>query len=276
MNEVVQYSNILNTLQLKGFTAMDYNIFFALCYKMKNQGRAQLKFKFDELKDLTGFEAQSDKLFADDLERMIEKLLKVNAKHITGDERTYFVLFPTFKVDFVKRDLTVRVNKDFAFILNALTDNFTQFELKEFVELDSKYAKSIYKVLKQYRFSGWWKPTVEELRLTMDIPENYANKRIMGEIIKPALALLEGKFEDLKCEPVRAKKKGAPVERYHFTWQAEKQIKGQMNIADFPGTLPGEEQPKQKKKKQNNFNNFEQRKYTSEEMAELEKKLLDN
>lgn len=273
MNEIVQYNNTLNSLQFKGFTAMDYNILMGLCYKVRDKGHAKITIAFEELKQLTDFKDQSDTIFIKDLERMIDKLIKVSATHITGDKKTFFVLFPTFEIDRKTRKLTVSVNKDFAFILNELTDNFTQFELKEFAELESKYAKTLYKNLKQYKRSGWWKPTVEELRIVLDVPENYSNKRIMGDVLKPALKLLEDKFEDLKCEPIRAQKRGAPVERYYFTFRAEKQIRGQQSIADYPGVLPGEEEPKSKKKKTNTFNDFEQNTYDFEE---LEKKLLDN
>lgn len=278
MNEIVKYNNTLNSLKFKNFTAMDYNIFMCLCHKLRNQGQKELVFGFEELKDLTAFSEQSDKKFVENLESMIDKLLKVSATYTKDHEKTFFVLFTTFTVDDKKRTLTVSVNKKFSFILNELTDNFTRFELKEFTELDGKYAKTLYRVLKQYKHSGWWKPTVEELKYVLDVPENYDNKKIMAKIIKPSMAVLAEKFSDLKCEPIKAAKRGAPVERYYFTFQAEKQISGQQTIADYPGVLPGEETPKlkTKKKPKSNFNNFEQRQYTTEEMAELEKKLLDN
>ena len=274
MNAVVEYDNTLNSLQFKGFTAMDYNILMALCYKVKGRGHAKIIIPFDELKQLTDFREQSDSLFIKDLERMIDKLIKVSATHITGDKKTFFVLFPTFEINHKSRKLTVSVNKDFTFILNKLSDQFTQFELKEFAELESKYAKTLYKNLKQFKRTGWWRPSVEELRIALDVPENYSNKRIMGDILKPALKLLEDKFEDLKCEPIRAQKRGAPVERYYFTFRAEKQIPGQQTIADYPGVLPGED--KQKGKEQpakNSFNDFQQNDY---DFDDLEKKLLDN
>lgn len=275
MNEIVKYNNTLNTLKFKNFTAMDYNIFMCLCHKLRNQGQKELVFEFDELKELTDFADQSDPKFVENLESMIDKLLKVSATYTKDHEKTFFVLFTTFTVDDKKRTLTVSVNKKFSFILNELTDNFTRFELKEFTELDGKYAKTLYRVLKQYKRTGWWKPTVEEFRYVMDVPETYDNKKIMAKILKPSLETLSEKFKDLKCEPIKAAKRGAPVERYYFTFQAEKQVPGQQTIADYPGVLPGEEKAKKKKSK-NSFNNFEQRQYTSEEMAELEKKLLDN
>lgn len=275
MNEIVKYDNTLNTLQFKDFTAMDYNILMCLCHKVRDRGQDLLTFDFKELKALTEYGNHSNELFAADLERMTSKLLKVNATHITGSKKSFFVLFPTFTIDTEKATLTVRVNKDFKFILNELTDNFTRFELKEFAELDGKYAKTLYRILKQYKYSGWWKPTVEELTLVLDIPENYDNKKILARIIKPAIETLQDKFQDLKCEPIKAQKRGAPVERYYFTFRAEKQVAGQQSIADYPGVLPGEEKPKTKRKKKstNKFNNFEQNTYDFEE---LEKKLLDN
>lgn len=275
MNEIVKYNNTLNTLQFKDFTSMDYNVLMCLCHKLRDKGEQELTFTFKELKELTEFGNHSDKLFAENLDRMIDKLIKVNATHITGDEKSRFVLFPTFTTNTVKGTLKVSVNKKFAYILNELTDNFTRFELSEFAQLDGKYAKTLYRILKQYKNNGWWKPTVEEFKVVMDIPEAYTNKIIMRDIIKPTIATLAGKFKDLECEPIKAKKRGAPVEKYYFTWQAEKQIPGQQTIADYPGVLPGEENltKKSKKKSKNNFNNFQQNEYN---FAELEEKLLDN
>lgn len=275
MNEVVKYDNTLNTLQFKDFTAMDYNVLMCLCHKLRDKGGEKLTLSFSELKQLTEFGNHSNESFSFVLERMIDKLIKVSASSITGDIKSFFVLFPTFTIDEKKKTLTVRVNKDFTFILNQLTDNFTRFELKEFAELDSKYSKTLYRMLKQYRYNGWWKPTVEEFKQVMDIPESYSNKIIMRDIIKPIVETLKEKFKDLKCEPIKAAKRGAPVERYYFTFQAEKQIPGQQTIADYPGVLPGEEKAKKKKSK----NNFEQSPSTpknKKEWADLEEKLLDN
>ena len=273
MNEVVKYNNTLNTLQFKNFSAMDYNVLMSLCHKMRDQGDKELVFTFNELKKLTEFGNHSDKLFAEELDQMIDKLIKVNATVITGDEKSKFILFPTFKTNAVKGTLKISVNSEFAYILNELTDNFTRFELKEFAELDGKYAKTLYRILKQYKYNGWWKPTVEELRCVLDVPANYDNKKINAKILAPAVKILSEKFKDLKCEPIKAQKRGAPVERYYFSFQAEKQIRGQKTIADYPGVLPGEEAPKKKKKKKNTFNNFQKNSY---DFKQLEEKLLEN
>lgn len=279
MNEIVKYNNTLNTLQFKDFTAMDYNVLMCLCHKLRDKGEKELTFTFKELKELTEFGNHSDKLFADDLDRMIDKLIKVNATHITGDEKSRFVLFPTFTTNTAKGILKVSVNKKFAYILNELTDNFTRFELSEFAQLDGKYAKTLYRILKQYKLSGWWKPTVEEFKIVMDIPESYSNKIIMRDIIKPTITTLSTKFNDLKCEPIKAKAKGAPIIQYYFTWQAEKQIAGQTNLNDAAEELNKFRESKKKAQKKNKFTNLEESPSTpknKKEWADLEEKLLDN
>ena len=99
----------------------------------------------------------------------------------------------------------------------------------------------------------------------------------MGDILKPTLMILADKFDNLKCEPIKAKRRGAPVERYYFTFTAEKQIAGQTNFNDAEKEL--NEYNANKKKVKNKSNNIEtspSTPKTKEEWDDLEKKLLDN
>jgi plasmid replication initiation protein len=242
---------------------------------MRDQGKKELVFSFTELKKLTEFGNHSDELFVKDLKRMIKKLIHANATVITGDDETLFVLFPTFTINAVKGTLTVQVNEKFSYILNELTDNFTRFELKEFAELDGKYAKALYRLLKQYKTNGWYLVSVEKFKCVMDIPNAYTNKIIMRDIIKPTVAVLSDKFKGLTCEPIKAKKRGAPIEKYYFKWQAEKQVAGQTNINDAEEELIKYNKSKKTKKstKKNGYNDFMKTDYDFEE---LEKKLVKN
>lgn len=278
MKNIVEYHNTMNTLNFKGFTAMDYNVLMALCYKLRDQGKKKITLTFSELRELTASEKSryTNNDFEKLLDHMIDKLLEVKATHIRGNEKSRFVLFRTFTTDAKNGTLIASVNEDFYFILNELSNNFTQFELREFAELDSRYEKTLYRILKQYKISGWWKPTTEELKEILDIPNNYTNKMIVRDILKPAITSLSSKFNDLKCEPIRAKKRGAPIERFYFTFTAEKQIEGQTNINDAIEQMQNYNQEKAQMKKQaqkNSFNNFKQNQY---DFTSLEEKLLDN
>lgn len=62
-----------------------------------------------------------------------------------------FVLFQTFTIDRNKETLTVSVHLQFEYVFNKIGIEFTQFELKVFINVSSTYAKISYRLLKQYR-----------------------------------------------------------------------------------------------------------------------------
>lgn len=266
MNEIVKYSNYVNQLHFTGFTAQDLNFFIALCAKAKEKGEEVLVFSFEEVKRVSGYTKQkaSTEVFVKDLKRMNDKLLHVNATIIQGKVMEQFVLFTTFRTDAENNKLTIRVNPDFSFLLNELTKNFTRFELSEFVQLESKYSKNLYRLLKQYRKTGTYTIEAEKFRELMDCPKSYANKVFMHDCVGLAIKeLSNGYFKDLKVEPIRAKKRGAPIVAYTFTFRKSKDIPGQQGM-DITDQEPAATKPKSKGK--NKFNNFPQREYDWEDL----------
>ena len=264
MNEVVKYDNYMNNLKFTGFTAMDFNFLMLLCSKLRDKDISKAIIPFSELREKTGYTQCSTKQFVSDLERMNDKLMKVTCKLRTEKEIIMFVLFPTFRIDVDNQLLIVAVNKDFQFILNELVKNFTRFELKDFIQLDSKYSKNLYRLLKQYRHTGRYEVALEDFCSKMDIPKAYENKRIMDDIIKPVLKELKSKqyFQELKCTVQYARKRGRPVTGYTFTFTPEERIKDEKKEEKSENNI---------KASKNRFNNIEPRKYNYEE---LERALL--
>ncbi len=270
MNEVVKYDNYMNCLKFSKFNQVDMNFLIALCSRMKDKDTQKISLTFDELKELTNYrKSNSINQFANDLERMNKKLMKTTCRLETETEVIMFVLFPTFKINRQEQLLTVSVNEDFKFILNELVKNFTRFDLREFIGLGSKYAKNLYRLLKQFRTTGRYEVSINDFRNRMDCPESYSNKYVMDLIIKPSLKELDSHFQDLKCEPQYAHKRGRPVTGYIFTFTPESIRKS------------GAEQCKQKEKntpvknrssRTTAFHNFNQRTYDYEA---LEQELLN-
>lgn len=233
MNDIVKYNNDMNLLKFKGFSKTDMNLLMVLCSKMKDKDIERITFSFQELKDLSNYTSTDNKDFILDLKRMVKRLIKVNSEIITGGKIYYFVLFPTFLIDAENKILTVAVNKDFVFLLNELKV-FTKFELREFVELDSKYAKNLYRLLKQYRTTGVLRITdIDDFREKMDSPKSYSKKRFSDNVLKVAMNELQEKeiFKDLECESVKAPKRGAPVIGYIFTFTPEKANKKEIEAS---------------------------------------------
>lgn len=261
MNEIVKYDNYMNGLKFTGFTATDFNFLMLLCSKLRDKDTSKITISFAEIREKTGYTQCSIKQFVSDLQRMNDKLMKITCKLQTETEIIMFVLFPTFRIDLENQILTVAVNEDFKFILNELLKNFTRFDLDEFVRLDSKYSKNLYRLLKQYRITGRYEVNLEEFHSKMDVPEAYTSKRMMDKIIKPALKELKENdyFKNLECIVQYAHKKGRPVIGYIFTFESEERIHN-------------EKQKKSEKIINSRFNNINSRSY---DYNELEKQLLN-
>lgn len=279
MNEVVKYNNYMNELSFRDFSDYDLNFLMVICAKMKDLGEETQHFEYDTLMELLEWDrTKSIDVFHKDLKRMSEKLRHVGATiDIDPDVFTAFNLFSDFEGNKKKRELTVRLNPRFKYILNDLTKNFTRFELAEYVHLDGKYSKLLYQHLKQYRKTGWWQISVDDIRRELSIPNSMPTMNITPKVLKPSIEIIKTckGFGELEVEVIRSPRRGRKVEGYKFSWTADKQIPGQMTVDDYLKVADKKESSKKKKK--NSFTDFgNQRHYTKEEMEELEKKLLAN
>ena len=263
MNDIVKYDNYMNSLRFSGFTTFDYNFLMALCNKLMDKDTTEITISFEELREKTGYTQHPVKQFVSDIVRMNDKLMKMNCVLEKDGTIFQFVLFPTFATDMVNRRLIVSVNEKFKFILNELIKNFTRFDLKEFVKLDSKYSKILYRLLKQFKTTGIYEVKIDDFRNKIDCPVSYNAKYIMDKIIKPSLKELQNYFQDLQCTVKYAHKRGRPVEGYIFTFKPEN-IKGE-NKTFSKGD-----------KKSKNDKEIIERELNTNELLQLEKTLLSH
>ncbi len=266
MNEIVKYDNYMNNLNFKHFTSVDFNFLMALCNKLRDKNVEEIRISFEDLRIKTGYTRTSINQFISDLKRMNKKLMEITCNLETEKKIIMFVLFPTFEIDLENQELIVSVNEKFSFILNELIKNFTRFDLQEFVTLESRYSKSLYRLLKQYRTTGKYEVAIGDFRVKMDCPDSYNNKQFMQNIINPAVKSLQNYFKELKCEPQYAHKRGRPVTGYIFTFTPENKKHGsdQNQIKS--------ENKSNTKNVSNSFANFELRTY---DYDQLERELLN-
>lgn len=67
----VKYQNELNLVPLKNFNAKQMDLFFALCARMKDKGVENIRFSFEELKELSDYKMTATKAFVADLEKVV-------------------------------------------------------------------------------------------------------------------------------------------------------------------------------------------------------------
>lgn len=208
-NKLVIYHNDVGSVAFRKFKSVEHNIFDALVYKFREKGTEQITFTFQYLKELIDYKDTDTTSFAKLLDSMYNKLIKCDIKIGNSLEWTRFVLFIDYTISIPKQSITVSVHPKFAYILNSLQANFTQYELMNSLNLRSTYSKVFYKHMMQYKSTGIWKVEVEEFRRLMDIPEKYRMCDIDDRIIKPILK----EINDLKTNK---------DELYHYNLKVKK------------------------------------------------------
>ena len=113
-------------------------------------------------------------------------------------------------------EIELVVNERFEYLLNELFEQFTEFELAEFVSLSGKYTKRLYTHLKQFRTTGEWLVKWCDFKEILGIPANYRPCDIDTFILKPTIkeltterTLLDQKripFKNLKYEKLTRSK----------------------------------------------------------------------
>lgn len=272
--QLVKYNNYFNSVPLKTFTATDYNILYAICAKMRDHGIQNVVFTMAEIRKMTGFSKNSNEELYAALEQVYKKIGQIFCKVETEKSLVYFTLFTAFTIDKEQQTLLVSVNEKFAFILNDLTKNFTQFELHEFVELRSKYAKILYKQLKQFRTTGFYVVKAEELRTIMDVPEKLPSRKFVERIVAPAIETLKDEIPGLTCTPIyNTAKRGHPLDKLKFTFDKDEAAEISMEQEnEMQEKLHEIKKPEEESKpagKSNSFSNFHQRSYDYDELERL-------
>ncbi|EUJ42328.1 replication initiation protein, partial [Listeria fleischmannii] len=118
--------------------------------------------------------------------------------------------------------LEVQVSERFDYIINKLNAEFTQFELAQFTNIRSTYAKEMFKFLKQWRTIGKKEYNLAEFREMLQIPKSYKAKDVSERVLKPIIEELDDYFIGIKVRPIKSRKRGTPIIAYEFTWQQEK------------------------------------------------------
>ncbi len=207
---------------MRRWSKEEMNFFFAIIAKARENQTNILKFESAELKELTHFSGDYNQRWNDIMDRVTDKVAQLIYKERTTKKKVVMTLFKKFEVDFESQNVTISISDEFEYILNQLNANFTSFELEEFTQIRSTYAKTTYRILKQWRTQGIKEFKKEEFHELLDIPKSYAQSDINKRVLKPIQDELINYFKGLKVTLKKAKTRGNPIIGYCFTWQAEK------------------------------------------------------
>lgn len=278
--ETVVYQNEMNLVPLRNFTNAEIDIFFSLCNKLKEQDIKELTIPFEELRYLSNYYHRSQKRFVNDLEHVYDKLISLTYTERSGLSFKKFVLFTGYEVDVDKQELTVSINPNLKHVLNDITADFTKFELQEMTQLKSTYAKNMFRILKQYKHTGYFKIQIDDFRERLDIPQNYRMTNINQRVLQPIINELGFIFKDLNINKISAKK-SRKIEWLEFTFEPEKRIHSKRqpdmaNVGKPKHNISREMTPEWLKNNSHEQNNSKPLEYTEEERQAFLKRMKQN
>lgn len=226
MSDLVVYKDEMNTVPLRNFNSKEMDLFFSICSKMRNEELSTVSFDFQDLRDLSNYKMTATDHFISDLENIYSKLIELDFRIETEEKIIKFVLFTKYEIDKINETISIRINDEFKHILNNIFDNFTKFELEEFTTLRSSYSKTAYRLLKQFRQSGYYIVQIDEFRRLFDIPKSYQ----MSDIDKRVLERMEDElpefFKDLKITKLRGKgRRKRFIEHIEFKFRPEDDVR---------------------------------------------------
>ena len=221
-NEVVKYHNDLNTVTMRKWTAEEMNFFFSIIAKVRDEGTQEIEFNTDEIQLIANFDKRNPKRWVDTMTNTADKISQLTYIERTTEKISVMTLFSRFDIFPKERKVVVQVSPNFDYMVNRISANFTSYELHEFTQIRSTYAKSVYRLLKQWRTIGKKEFHISEFKRLLDTPEYYGPSEIDKNILKPVYRELTQYFKNLKVKKVKANTRGTPVTGYIFTWQPEK------------------------------------------------------
>lgn len=200
---MIKYHNDMNLIAFNDFSQRELNIFFSLCLLMKDKGTGEITLSYNDIKKIIPDRFESNKKFEEILESVYDKLLRLRLETRDKNKIEKFILFTSYKIHVNEKIITINTNSDYSYILNNLSKNFTLFELQEFNELSSTYSKHMFRLLKQYKHTGYYKVSVDEFKRLLNVPESYTMRKITDKILSIVLKELSDNFIDLKVNKIK-------------------------------------------------------------------------
>lgn len=224
-NELVKYQPELNTIPLRKFTPTEMNLFFSIVSRMRDKGDQTVRFTFDQLKDLSNYKPTANRRFIDDIKRTYDHLmdLRFGSQSKSGLSFTRFVMFTKFQIngDADEPYVDVEIYRDAIPLLNNL-ESWVRYALTEFRDLKSSYAKTMFRLLKGYRTTGYAYFSKSDFIELLDIPKSYRQSNTDQYVISPIKEELTPLFRGLCIRKKYGKGRGKPVIGYAFSWTPER------------------------------------------------------
>nr|WP_285013738.1 replication initiation protein [Lactococcus garvieae] len=192
--------------------------------RMRDKNNQVVRFTFPQLKELSNYKATANKNFLNDLRSTYTKLIRLNFGRTSKSGLRFeaFVMFTDFDIngDAEEPYVDIKLHEKALPLLNEL-DSWVRYSLQQFNQLQSSYSKTMFRLLKQFRTTGYAYFTKEDLHELLDIPKSYNQGTIDQRVFSPIRKELTPLFRGLTIKKKYGKGRGKPVVGYQFSFKAE-------------------------------------------------------
>ncbi|PUD12625.1 replication initiation protein [Helicobacter pylori] len=199
----ITYHNNANKVNLGKLSEREANLLFAIFQRLKDQGNTLMRFEPQDLKRMIMVKSNlTNRQLLQVLKNLLDNISGANfwiiREHVENGEiyedHTSYMLFKQFEIRIHKPTQTieyldVQLNDSYQYLLNNLGmgGQYTSFNLLEFQRVRGKYAKTLYRLLKQYKITGILSVEWSQFRELLDIPRDYDMRSIDNFVLKIAL-----------------------------------------------------------------------------------------
>ncbi|PDW44027.1 replication A protein [Helicobacter pylori] len=199
----ITYHNNANKVNLGKLSEREANLLFAIFQRLKDQGNTLIRFEPQDLRRMIMVKSNlTNRQLLQVLKNLLDNISGANfwiiREHVENGEvyedHTSYMLFKQFEIRIRKPTQTieyldVQLNDNYQYLLNNLGmgGQYTSFKLLEFQRVRGKYAKTLYRLLKQYKSTGILSVEWSQFRELLDIPKDYEMRNIDQKVLTPAL-----------------------------------------------------------------------------------------
>ncbi|GAA9661588.1 hypothetical protein VEHV062_10970 [Helicobacter pylori] len=199
----ITYHNNANKVNLGKLSEREANLLFAIFQRLKDQGNTLIRFEPQDLKRMIMVKSNlTNRQLLQVLKNLLDNISGANfwiiREHVENGEiyedHTSYMLFKQFEIRIHKPTQTieyldVQLNDSYQYLLNNLGmgGQYTSFKLLEFQRVRGKYAKTLYRLLKQYKSTRILSVEWSQFRELLDIPKDYKMENIDQKVLTPAL-----------------------------------------------------------------------------------------
>lgn len=220
--DIVKYNNDLNKLNMSSLKEKELELFYAICLELKERGTDTIIVDITEFRKAFNIPQINKKRFSEYLENTQDKFLSLKYALRTEKRLKKGVFFYDFDADLEENKMTIKVNPEYAYILNGIVDYYTQFSFKEFQALKSKYSKLLLPKLCQWQGVKKLEIEKEEMFEILGVPESYKKdiSNFNKKVIKPIKEELPKVFYNLKIKTIKKSTRNTKneIKSYLFTW----------------------------------------------------------